>query len=448
MNSSLNIKVIDDNFVKFVDTEENYTLDEEVVISDIDIDLSKKILDNKGLYALYKNNYFKLFNSIKKIFNKRNLNNKISIKIKNNNAIISETIINKIPTSYLYKDKENNFKNIFSYPVLKNDKVFGVVLIDTKFIFEDYESASQSILLTNFFLFFISIMFFLSFLFSRSIIKPIKILSHNTNLERDRYTINKKIINYPNRNDEIGILSKDIKSMSADLKKRIIELEEFSSDVSHELKNPLAGLKSSSDLLQLESIDQDTKKILFNNMSSDINRMNILISDISNYTLTQVEMSEEYFEDIELIYFLNEFKNSQIKRNYKIIINSEEKKIFLKINKNKFIQVLYSLLDNASSHISNNSKILFYIKIKNQSCVLHFVDQGIGISLDYGEKIFERFYSDRKNNRHSHSGLGLSISRKIIEGFGGKINLVKNLHKGFQGACFEIKLPLKDLKKK
>ena len=70
-------------------------------------------------------------------------------------------------------------------------------------------------------------MFFLSFLFSKSIVTPIKILSQNTNLERDKTTNNKNMIYYPDRKDEIGTLSNDIKSMSIDLKKRIKEIEEF-----------------------------------------------------------------------------------------------------------------------------------------------------------------------------------------------------------------------------
>jgi signal transduction histidine kinase len=64
--------------------------------------------------------------------------------------------------------------------------------------------------------------------------------------------------------------------------------------------------------------------------------------------------------------------------------------------------------------------------------------------LSYKYKIFERFYTDREENRKSHSGLGLSISKNIIESFGGKINLIKSTHLGFEGACFEIKLPLID----
>ena len=80
-----------------------------------------------------------------------------------------------------------------------------------------------------------------------------------------------------------------------------------------------------------------------------------------------------------------------------------------------------------------------------ERCIIHFVDQGPGIAMEYKDKIFDRFYTDRLKNRKSHSGLGLSISKKIIEELGGSICLIKSPHLGFKGACFEIKLPLKDL---
>ena len=355
-----------------------------------------------------------------------------------------ETIKTKQKTSYMYKDEDNSFKSIFAKPILKNDKVYGVVLIIAPLTYYNNESIYQSILLTNFFIFFISIMFLSSIFFSKSIVAPIKLLSKNTKLERDKLGNNKNKIKYPNRKDEIGELSKNIKSMSDDLKTRIKEIEEFSSDVSHELKNPLAGLKSSNDLLKTKELDKKNIDLLIKNMGVDIDRMNILISDIASYSLTQIEITEEKFEEVEIINFLNNFKKSLSNNFFTLDIQSKEKKIYLKINKNKFLQVIHNLLDNALTFIPQKSKILIFIKIKNQNCIIHFVDQGSGISLDYKNIIFKRFYTDRHKNRSVHSGLGLSIAKKIIESFGGNIELIKSIHIGFEGACFEIKLPLKD----
>jgi signal transduction histidine kinase len=444
LNSFFEIKVIADSWIKFADTNDFYGDKDEIIILDVNSKPDNKLEKNKNFYYIYKEFYFNLFNGIKKFFDEKKLNQKNIKNIKNDNTTVKEIIKTKLDISYIYKDEEVGHKAIFASPILKNNKVFGVVIIDTPINFKDNEIAAQSILLTNFFLFFISIMLFLSLLFSRSIVKPIKILSYNTQLERNKFSKNKKTISYPDRKDEIGTLSNDIKNMSNDLKKRINQIEEFSADVSHELKNPLTALKSSGDLLKTNKLDNDSQKLLISNMVTDIDRMNILISDIANYTLTEVEISEEVFEEIELINLLDKFKNSFSNKNYSLVIQNNKKSVFLKINKNKFLQVLYNLFDNSSNYIEINSEILIFVEIKDKQCIIHFVDQGPGIDLSYKDKIFERFYTDRIYDGKSHSGLGLSISKNIIESFGGNINLIKSNHFGFNGACFEIKLPLKD----
>ena len=93
--------------------------------------------------------------------------------------------------------------------------------------------------------------------------------------------------------------------------------------------------------------------------------------------------------------------------------------------------------------LSSKSKILINTIIQDENIIFHIVDQGIGVPLDFKEKIFDRFYTDRLKDKDKHTGLGLSISRKIIESFKGSINLIENHYEIYQGACFEIKLPLK-----
>ena len=439
-NYSFIVKVFADNWIKIADTNDFYIGKEDIVVQDINSEIITDIKKNIGFYESYKSIYFYIYNRIQKYFDIKKLK-----KLKNDNITVMETIKTKKSTSYMFRDQDKQFKSIFASPILKDDKVYGVVLIIAPHTYENNDGAHQSILLFNFFLFFISIMFSLSLFFSKSIVAPIKLLSRNAQLERDKTSLEKTKIEYPIRRDEIGILSSDIKSMSDDLKKRIKEIEEFAADVSHELKNPLSSLKSSSDLLYSKKLDNKNTDILIKNIGLDIERMNILISDISNYTLTQVEISEEALEDTEIINFLKKFKNSFSYEDISLKIKSIEKEIYLEINKNKFLQVLHNLLDNASSYIKDNPIILIFIKVENNKCIIHFVDQGPGISMDYKYKIFDRFYTDRVSNRISHSGLGLSISKNIIESFGGIIRLIKSEHLGFEGACFEIILPLKDL---
>ena len=444
LNNNFIIKVYKEDLVKFADTDEDVYTDDEVLILDINLKEDEKIKKKIGIYENYEKIYFKYFHKIKKFFDQKRLNKSNLNTFDNYENVILEAIKITSSSQYIHKDRDNNKRYVFAKTITLKNIIYGVILIDNLISFDDYESASQSILLSNFFLFFITVLFLLSFLFLKSIVTPIKILSKNANLERDKSFVDKNSIIYPDRRDEIGILSNDIKSMSGDLRKRIKEIEEFSSDVSHELKNPLAGLKISNDLLKTKFLEEANRKLLITNMSLDIDRMNILISDISNYSQTQVEISKEVFEKIELNNFLKNFKNSLSDDYYLLELINLNSNIHLDINKDKFIQVLHNLLDNARSYILKNSKILIHTKIEDRLCIINFVDQGPGISMDYKYKIFERFYTDRSRNKNSHSGLGLSISKKIIENFGGSIKLIKSSHIGFEGACFEIKLPLRE----
>ena len=161
---------------------------------------------------------------------------------------------------YVYEDDSTNIVMVNSAPVLKNDNIYGVVLVSGILSQENEKSGLISFNLFNMFVIIILIMFLLSLLFLRSIITPIKTLSKITRMERDKSIKKNSSIIYPQRNDEIGILSDDIRGMSVDLKKRINEIESFAADVSHELKNPLTSIKNSNELLLGDKINDDKKK--------------------------------------------------------------------------------------------------------------------------------------------------------------------------------------------
>ena len=311
---------------------------------------------------------------------------------------------------------------------------------------ENNEIGLISFNLINLFLIIIFVMFFLSILFSQSIVSPIKTLSKIVRSERDKSNKNINEFVYPKRHDEIGILSDDIRSMSKDLKKRIYEIETFAADVSHELKNPLASLKSSNELLGNNKISDEKKLLLLKNMQNDIERMNSLITDISSYTLTQVEIDEELFYNFDLVDFFTEFLQSYSSnlKDIKINFEFEKKPSMIYGNKDKLAQVFVNIIDNSLSHSPPKSDILIQQKIIKKNVVIFVFDQGPGISNDLSSKIFERFYTDRSSEKNKHSGLGLSIAKKIIESFSGSIKLTNLKSQKYFGACFEINLPLKE----
>ena len=429
------VKIYDESWIVYVDTEEMY-LSSDVMELDIE-----NFPENRNFFNVYKNLYLNLFQNIHDFFIKIKLQS-FFIDFRGDVFVVQETIKKQLSSSNIYLDSENNITQIISKPIVKNSSVYGVVLIKSILNQDENHISIISFNLINLYFIIILIMFLTSLFFSRSLISPIKLLSRITRSEREKSN-KKNNLEYPRRKDEIGILGKDISSMSDDLKKRINEIESFASDVSHELKNPLSSLKSSSELLIQNKITEDSKNLLIKNMTKDIERMNILISDISNYTLTQVEIDEEIFEKFDVIVIVEDFIKSLPHNNIKIDFKSNNAPAYIVANKNKLAQVFYNIIHNSFSYSPSKSKILINTIIQDENIIFHIVDQGIGVPLDFKEKIFDRFYTDRLKDKDKHTGLGLSISRKIIESFKGSINLIENHYEIYQGACFEIKLPLK-----
>ncbi len=284
----------------------------------------------------------------------------------------------------------------------------------------------------------------MSFIFSQSLISPIKKLSKLAILERER--VSEKNIVYLNRKDEIGVLSKEIQKMSSGLKLQIQQLEKFSADVSHELKNPLTSLQSAMELINKATISKEDKQMLHKNMLNDLKRMNKLITDISKFTRLKAEIELEKNHLIDLNVFLSElpimFTNNQ--KEIELIINKCDANVELLGNKNKLIQVFVNLIENSISLSPKKSKILIEVKkIDKKMITIKIYDQGIGIEQSESEKIFERFYTDRYENYKNHTGLGLSIAREIITHMDGKLELDKSEKSEYSGACFLIILPIR-----
>ena len=453
------VKIYDDSWIRYADTEDIFIsedvveIDSKQTLSNLDIFLSRKradedkITENKNsLFNKYKENYLDLFNNLQKYFNNKFLS-KIGVgKYKSEILLVQETIKKITNVSYLYKDENQDTILVSSAPIIKNDNTYGAAIVAGVLKSENNEAGLISFNLINLFIIIIFIMFFLSLLFSQSIVSPIKILSKILRSERDKSNKHNNKLTYPERNDEIGILSDDIRGMSEDLKNRISEIEGFAADVSHELKNPLASLKSSNELLVENKISNEKKYLLLKNMQKDIDRMNVLITDISRYTLTQVEIDEELFNSFDVIAFLKYFLEPYFTnpKNIKINFEFEKKTSMINANKDKLAQVFSNIIDNSLSYSPQNSEILIEQKTTDKDVIVSFFDQGPGINAKLKNKIFERFYTDREVNQDKHSGLGLSIAKKIIESFSGSLKLNNVKSEKYFGACFSIILPLID----
>ncbi len=437
-DKDFNTVIYNENWIKIADSS-NLFLSTEVE----EVDLSEKrenIVDFSNFFEkIYINNFNHINNYILENKFTKNLDKNVHEII-----LIIDTIKEKQKLVKTFKDENSDITRILTSPIIQDNKVYGVVLIKYKLLLNNNELARQSLNFFNFFLLFIVVTILLSFIFLRGLITPLRQLTKITVLERDK--TNKKKLIYPLRSDEIGILSNQIQLMSNELKSQINQLEKFSSDVAHELKNPLTAIKSSIELLTSKNITKEDRSKLMNNFNKDIDRMNKLISDISHFSKTIAEIEIENFELTNVNKFLKENfgEKSTNKKNIKILLQTDNNKNLVLLNKDKFLQVILNLIDNSISIAKNNSNILITSNKKNENCVeIKIYDQGKGIDLREKNKIFDRFYTDRIVDRDQHSGLGLSISYEIINSFNGSIELTESDKLDFRGACFLIKLPLK-----
>ena len=285
-----------------------------------------------------------------------------------------------------------------------------------------------------------------SFVLNRYFLKPIKNLVNYTKIIKEKSKQKSNIENLKKRNDEIGTLSKSLDDMTNELYKRINIAENFSSDLVHEIRNPLTSLKSASEIMS-ETEDKNKREKLVEILSHDVERIERLITDYSQMLKDEVALSKEKMNKINLYSIahsvVDDFNNIYVeKRNIKIdlkIDNSVKNFTILGIE-NRIEQILANLLDNAISFSEDNKKVLVEIKKnKDGKTTLKVIDQGKGFKEKKLNKIFDRFYSNRPDKFGKHSGLGLNIVKNLVDLHGGMITASNNTHQS--GAMVEIVFP-------
>jgi len=284
-----------------------------------------------------------------------------------------------------------------------------------------------------------------SYVLNRYFLKPIKNLVTYTKIIKDKSKEKTDIESIKKRNDELGILSKSLDEMTNELNKRITTAENYSTDLLHEIRNPLASLKSASDIIS-ETDNKEQRNKLIGIVSHDIERIERLITDYSQMLKDEVAISSEKMEKIDLIKIaksvVDDF-NSIYESNRSIAIklrsNGAEDYKILGIE-NRIEQIIANLLENSISFSEENQEILVKIyKNKDDKLSLVVIDEGIGFSEKDTNKIFNRFYSNRPEKFGEHSGLGLNIVKNLVELHNGEIKATNNQNKG---AKVEITFPV------
>jgi two-component system sensor histidine kinase ChvG len=290
------------------------------------------------------------------------------------------------------------------------------------------------------------VIFIFSFVLNRYFLKPIKNLVSYTKIIKEKSRKKTNINELKSRNDELGTLSNSLDDMTSELQKRISHAENFSTDLVHEIRNPLTSLKSASEILY-ETEDHEQRTKLIDILNHDVQRIERLITDYSQMLKDEVALSKEKMKKINLKLIaksvVDDFNNIyEAKRGIQIILkdSSNQEDYFINGIENRIEQIIANLLDNSISFSDNNKKVLVEIsKNEKEKIILKVIDEGKGFKETSTKKIFDRFYSNRPDNFGEHSGLGLNIVKNLVDLHGATIFASNNIVQ--EGANVEITFP-------
>ena len=286
-----------------------------------------------------------------------------------------------------------------------------------------------------------------SLFLNKYILKPIGLLVKFSDAIKKKSNQNIDIKKIFVRDDEIGKLTVSIDEMTKELQQRTNRAETFSNDLAHEIRNPLASLKSASELLDKTTEENESEKLL-KIINHDVERIERLITDYSQMLKDEASLSREKMSKVNLIDTINsvveDFKQDLINQSKKIEINIIDK-VYTKNGYyifgigNRLEQVIANLLDNSISFSQNNKKIEISLEETSKNLLMTIKDEGPGFSETSTQKIFKRFYSNRPTSFGKHSGLGLNIVKNIVELHNGTIAASNRINA--RGAKVEVLLP-------
>jgi len=334
-------------------------------------------------------------------------------------------------------------------PIQRFRVVRGALLLSTQGDDIDKIIASERGAVVRIFLVSSVIMFLLSLFIAGTIAEPLRRLAEAAERVRRGTKSRREIPDFTERSDEIGHLSGALRDMTKALYDRIEAIESFAADVAHELKNPLTSLRSAVETLPIAR-KQESRDRLLSIIEHDVRRLDRLISDISDASRLDAELARADMElvDLECVLATVVSMANQVNAEPSVRVSlsvarggpfEEGRKSGFRVvgHDSRLGQVFNNLIDNARSFSNEGGSVRVLIRPAKdcaESCYpregfeIIVDDDGPGIPADAFERIFERFYTDRPSQGFGqNSGLGLSISRQIIEAHGGRISAVNRI---------------------
>ncbi|WP_338240631.1 ATP-binding protein [Aurantiacibacter hainanensis] len=285
----------------------------------------------------------------------------------------------------------------------------------------------------------------LSLYLANTIIEPLRRLVRATSRVRLGREREVEVPRMDERADEIGLLARAVSDMTATLRHRIDAVEAFAADVAHEIKNPLASLRSATESLPKVQ-DPELRAQLVDIAAHDVRRIDRLVSEISEASRIDAELSRATFEPVELGQLFANVVARKIERNENrgctIVIEMETQRDVVMGVPVRLERIAENLIDNAVSFSPEGGRIVVTVSGSLDHVTATVCDQGPGIPEAEREKVFRRFHSHRPEEEEygNHSGLGLAIGRTIAEAHGGSLTVAES-SPSLGGACLTLELP-------
>ena len=285
----------------------------------------------------------------------------------------------------------------------------------------------------------------LSLFLARTIVTPLRQLARAAVRVRQGREREVEVPRLPQRSDEIGLLARAVSDMTAALRQRIDAVDSFAADVAHEIKNPLASLRSAIESLPRVD-DPALRKELIEIATHDVRRIDRLVSEISDASRIDAEMSRATLEKIDLAELARAIiggrENRAENEGRQIELSTRGYAAHVRGVGARLERVVENLLDNAVSFSPPDAPIEVSIDNDGEWVTLTVCDHGPGIPEESRQKVFQRFHSVRPDEEDfgNHSGLGLAIARAVAEALDGSLTAHARPD-GANGACLRLRLP-------
>lgn len=353
--------------------------------------------------------------------------------------------LNGAPADFVRVDDQNRLVVSVAVPVQRLRNVVGAILLSTAPGDIDSVVSQERWSILRIAMIAAGVQIALSLLMAGTIAGPMRRLAAAAERVQTAGNARAEIPDYTDRPDEIGHLSGALRRMTDGLYNRIEAIERFAADVAHELKNPLTSLRSAVETLPLAKRAEDRDR-LNAIIQHDVKRLDRLITDISSASRLDAELARESAERVDVLQLAEAMvaiqRDIAANRDVTVELAARAGRGSTVVNghDSRLAQVFANLIDNAVSFSPKGGTVTVAVSTDAESITVTVTDEGPGITGDLG-KIFQRFYTDRPETESfgDHSGLGLSISKQIVDAHKGTIRATNRQDRS--GAVFTVVLP-------